>query len=1104
MPDTDVTRIQSTRTRLQRVALTLPSFAGLYWLTVLIAALVATDVLCWLLGYESLRSPLGWNLSFIAALLGGARFIYHAAAGLLGGKLGTDLALALALLAALVLNEHWVAAEVVLIALVGESLEAITFRRTQRELRKLLELQPAVARVQRDNQVIDVPLDDVRPGEIVVIRPGERIPVDGQVMVGRSSVDQSTLTGESVPVDKDVGAEVFAGTLNQFGALEVRVTRVGEQSTLGQVLSIVAAARKNKANVERLVDRLTRYFLPVVLLLAAATFIFTNGEALRRAIRGESLAISSWEWMPTLAVLVVSCPCALVLATPAAMLAALAWLARRGVLVTGGAALERLASVMHFAFDKTGTLTEGRLRVAQCLGLHGTDPAKVLQLAAAAEQASEHLIAQAILQAAREQKIDVPPLTEFEALPGAGVTARLAAATNSAPDRALLVGNRRLQSERGVVISAEVDAAVRQLEESGLTPLLVSENGKVLGAIGVGDTIRPEGAEVIRQLRALGIRGFALLSGDRPSMVSAVAKAVGIERYAAELRPTEKANWIADWGLEEAAEGASRETCRVRGIAMVGDGVNDAPALATADVGIALRSVGSEIAAEAGDVILLGDPLRPLPSVVGLARETVRVIYQNVVLFAFAVNLLGIALTAWIMPAWSDAWRQRSPVAAALFHQLGSLLVLLNAMRLLWFERWQLSWLGRLEGAAGDWIVQHWQRLEPVRGGCSIAWRLRYPLLRLGTLVAMLVYLTQIVVFVQPDEVAIVKRFGGVHAILPPGPHLRLPPPFDEIQREQPARTRTTDVGLRRDSTAKNENDNGLEPTAIEWNSSHLPSGVARNEDETLFMTGDRSLVELAVTIQYRVSDLKAFRFSTRDPERLLGAVAESVVREVVSTQPLLVQASATGLESELLSRGRGPLETEIGERLQLRLNELSLGVEILPHGVCLQDVHPPLPVVDAFRDVSAAFKERERMKNEADAYRRDKLIQAGGELAWREFSPETTELTDELWSKLRPALSGEAFAAITAAESFAVDRKALAAGDATAFLKQQAAHASQPRLTQWRLLMDTVSVALANKPKLLLDQSTDGRRHLFLGFPNGVAPNLLAPQEPSMPPEDE
>ena len=1056
-------------------ALSLPSSRPLYWLTAAVGLLVAGDLFCWWLGYERLRNPWGVNLALVAALVGGSRVVYASLAALLEGRIGADLALSVALLASLALKEYWVGAEVVLIAMIGESLEAITFGRTHREIRRILELRPRLVRVRRGDEQIEVPAEQVQIGDIVVVRPGERIAVDGAVLAGRSAVDQSTLTGESLPADKGEGDPVFAGTLNQFGALEIRAEAVGDATTLGQVIRLIASAQRDKAQVERIADRLARWFLPMVLVCAAATFVYTNQQSLALATWP---SFDRWVWMPTLAVLVVTCPCSLVLATPAAMMAALAWLARRGVLIKGGAALERLAMVRRIAFDKTGTLTTGKLEVGDCLPLGDRSADEVLQAAAAAEQVSEHLIARVLVAAARSRGLVLPGVTDFEALPGAGVAGRL---LETGAGRRVLVGNRRLMCDRDVDLAGDVDEIIARLEAAGQTPLLVAIDGKVAGAIGVRDSVRPEAAGVLNELRSLGMEEIVLLTGDRSRAAAEVARQLGIDRWQAELRPDEKAQWLAGWRAERGAGRTSNEAA----VAMVGDGVNDAPALARADVGLALAAAGNDLAAEAGDVLLMGDPLATLPGLVRLARETVRIIRQNILIFAFFVNVSGVALTAWVMPVWSEAWLRRAPVAAALFHQCGSVLVLLNSMRLLWFERWQASRLGRLELALARQCGRIGRSLAPIARRGQVVWLWRWPLVRTAATLLLIGYLAQIVVFVGPDEVAVVRRFGRFHAALEPGPHLRLPPPWDTIVKDRPARVRTVEIGLRSTRSADRN-----EKQAIEWNTRHDTSGIKPNDDEAVAMTGDQSLVEVGAAVQYVVNDVRAWHFAARDPQRLLQATARSVVCQALAARPVLSgkTAIADGDPLEILTTGRGQLEAEIRERLQAELDRLGMGVELLDDGVCLIDVHPPLAVVDAFRDVSSAFKERERRKNEADAYLRDRVIKAGGVAAWRELATSDGELTDERWSRLRAGLAGEAAGELAAAAAFADERQELAAGEAAGFSLVQAGHAAHPELTEWRMLYDALSAALAGKRKLVLDSHTGSRRHLFLGRPPGEA----------------
>ena len=1078
-------------------ALSPPSFRSLYLLTATMALLVGFDIVLWWLGREDLRYPFGVNLSLLAAILGGWRLVHGALTALLEGDVGADLALVFAMGAAIALGEYLVAAEVVLIATVGESLEALTFSRTHREIHRILELRPRSVRLRRDGEEVEVPAETVVPGDVVVIRPGERVPVDGRVVSGRSSVDQSTLTGESLPVDKGERDEVFTGTLNQFGALEVRAEKVGDDTTLGQVIQLVADAQQHKAPVERTADRMARYFLPFVLTMALGTFLYGNLAAIGSALQGVP---TDFSWMPALAVLVVACPCGLILATPAAMMAALAWLAKRGVLIKGGVALERLAGVTRFAFDKTGTLTEGKLELGDVVAVGDDQEDGVLALAAAAETSSEHLIARVIVDAARERRLALPAVGDFLALPGAGVTARLRPETPGAAGGRILVGSRRLMTEEGADVDPPAEEALRRLEDDGQTALLVALDGRVVGAIGVRDTVRPEAAEVIRELRSLGIEDITLLTGDRRASAAQVAQAVGIERFEAELRPEEKARWLAAW-REERRAGEEKAPPRHR-VAMVGDGVNDAPALATSDVGLALGGVGSDLAAEAGDLVLMGDPLKPLPGLVALARETVRVIRQNIIVFAFFVNFLGIALTAWILPSWSDEWEQRSPVAAAVFHQLGSLLVLLNAMRLLWFERWNKGVFGRFEARLSRLAGSLLGKLAPAQalGGRLWAVRRRLALGLAGALIAAYVALG--VVVVGPDEIGVVRRFGGFAGVLEPGLHFGPPPPWRVVQKVKPARIRTLEVGIR--SLAA--------PTApgrapVEWDSAHLDGRFERRADEAVMLTGDQSLVEIGVTVQYclKRSEVRNYLFRTRQPEQLLRALVEGTVREVAATRPLLRDDAGSPGTADILTTGRAAMEREIRGRLQGRADAWHLGIEILPEGVCLRHVHPPLEVVGAFRDVSSAFKEMGKLKNQADAEYSRQVIEAGGPALFEELS-KRGELTDELWERFESELEGEALSTVAAAEARAVEEEGLAEGKSAGFRLRREAHDRDPDLSRWRLYVETVADALRGKQKLIVEGDSRGRRHLWLGFPRqgSVVPPDLPPDLPPEPPPRE
>jgi Cu+-exporting ATPase len=952
---------------------------SLYLLTGLLGLLIGIDLwpefVRWT-GWQFLptwpNEIYGYRIALIAAVLGGARILYGSLESLWEGRLGADLALAIACIAAILIKEWLVAAEIVFIGMLGECLESFTFERTQRAIRHIVEICPRRCWVLRDGQEVRVLTGDIHVGDRVVVKPGARVPVDGVVVDGHSAVDQSALTGESLPVDKAPGSEVLAGSLNQLGALTVEARRVAEHTVVGQVIELTARALKEKAPLERTADRLARFFLPMVLGLAAVTFVVAL------VLYGKvGLAI-----YPTLAVLVVACPCALILATPAAIIAALGRLAGTGVLIKGGVAIERLAGVTAFAFDKTGTLTEGRLELGDVIALDGVTQEELLRVAATAEQRSEHVLARLLTQEASARQLALGALVEFQAHPGAGVSARAVAEGRSefAPFSAskepeaqggqwLVVGTRRFLEEQGIASPPAAVAALERLDAAGQTALLVARDGVVLGAIGARDKVRPEAAGVIAELRQLGIRDIALLTGDRAAVAHAVAAGLHIDEVRAELLPLQKAEFLEGWRLEDGAgatpAAGSKPALPGRKVAMVGDGINDAPALARADVGLAIGGSGTDVAAEAGDLVLMGDPLRPLPLLVRLSRETVRIIRQNILIFAFGVNVLGIVLTAWLWPLLaSPRW---APVAGVIYHQIGSLLVLLNAMRLLWFERapagpawvrarqslrsvddWMAHYLNLDEGL--HWLSHHWKTVTAAAAGFALA-------------AYALSGLTQ----VGPDEVAVVRRFGRpLQQDLGPGLYWRWPWPIEEVVRVQPDRVRLVEIGFR----------SGPSPaslaTPLEWSSPHGGDGFRRLVEEGTMITGDGNLVELLATVRYHIhpQGLHSYLFEVRDPEETIRAAAESALRETVASRPI----------AELLTTQRAQVQREVLQRLRLRLQDYGRGPWVQLDGLALHDLHPPQDTVYAFDEVIRAMQDRDRQVNDAEAEARRNKSQAEAE----------------------------------------------------------------------------------------------------------------------------
>ncbi len=977
---------------------------SLYALTTILGVLLAADLIFGWMGWETF----GVSLAMVAALVGAARIVYGAIEALAHGRIGADIALAQACLAALVIGEPFVAAEVVFIALVGEVLEAVTFARTQKEIHRLLEHAPKLARVRRDGEEIEIPAGQVVVGDLVIVAEGEKIPVDGPVVVGRSSVDQSALTGEAIPIDKGPGDPVFAGTLNQFGRIEVEAERVGHESTIGQVLRLVADAQRRKAPLERTADRYARYFLPIVEVVACLTVAFG--------------LVLGWPdvWFRAVAVLVVACPCALVLATPATVLAAMAWLARHGVLIKGGVALERLAGCDTFAFDKTGTLTLGRPEPASVVAMDGWTEEDVIRLGATAEQGSKHPLAAVVRKVASERGIEPHTATESTALPGAGVSVRW----HEGPDatHAILVGNRRLMEEHGVAIAEEVQSALEAVDARGETPLIIAVDQSIIGLISARDAVRPEAHDVVHDLKHLKIGEVAILTGDRAPAARAIAKRVHIKTVESELLPAGKAAWIE----EKQASG--------RRVAMVGDGINDAPALARAHVGIALGGIGADLAAEAGDIVVLGEPLRVLPDLVKLSRATVRIIRQNIIVFAFGLNALAMG---------SAFLGILGPVAAAVLHQAGSFLVLVNAMRLLWFgDDWRLTAPGRVLVGAGRAIGRWDERIDIEAFGMGILRRWR-AIAALGVLAAIVAYATSGWTAIGPDEIGLLRRNGRFFGALEPGLHLRWPPPFEKVTRLAPGRLRSVEVGFRSMAAGT--------VSGTRWEGSRGRDPLARAEDEALVMTGDGQLVELAASAQYhldgRSESLRHHAFRTSDPDGALRPLVESSIRSVVGRRPL----------EGLLAGRRREAERATLLEIQRRADACDLGLII--DAVAYQDVHPPLLVADAYHDVSRAGSDRARRTNEGTTYRLEQV----------------------------KAAEGRAAVSRNAAEADRLSRSTRASGDADAFVALVSARAAFPALTDHRLYWEALALVLANKPKLILDPDKARRRHLILpDFPLG------------------
>ena len=531
----------------------------------------------------------------------------------------------------------------------GHSLEERALDRARSAVRALADLAPKIALVRRDGKEQEIPVESLQLDDIVIVRPGVRIPVDGVILDGNSGVDQASVTGESLPIDKAPGDQVFASTVNGEGPLEVKVTRLAKDSTLSRVMKMVEEAQAQKSPTQQTVEKFERVFVPAVLLLTTLViflpplFGFPFRESFLRAMT----------------LLVAASPCALALGTPATILAGVAQAARNGVLVKGGAHLENLGRLKVIAFDKTGTVTHGKPEVTNIVAFQesGRKEADVISLAAGAEAKSAHPLAQAIVRSAQTQNLSASVMDEVESLTGKG----LRAISNG---KTIWIGNQKLMEEAGVTLSSDAIAKAKSFQQEGKSIMWVAVDKTSIGLIALADTLRREAAQTMAALKRMGVEHTIMLTGDNVRSASAIAAQVGLTEYLADLMPEDKLIIIRDLQKEYGQ------------VAMIGDGVNDAPALANATVGIAMGGAGTDVALETADVALMGDDLSKLPFAVGLGRATRAIIMQNlfialgVIIFLIITSLTGIV----------------SIGIAVIFHEGSTLVVVANALRLLGYQ----------------------------------------------------------------------------------------------------------------------------------------------------------------------------------------------------------------------------------------------------------------------------------------------------------------------------------------------------------------------------------------------------------------------------------
>jgi Cd2+/Zn2+-exporting ATPase len=590
----------------------------------------------WILGWSGLKPAYLPTAFAVASLvIGGYPVLKSAIKALFIPDLNVDTLVSVAAIAATSVGAYQEAATVVFIMLLGEFLEHLTVGKARKAISSLIQLSPKTAWVRKGDQEVQIPIEEVKAKEVVIVKPGERIPVDGKIVSGCGSVNQSMLTGESIPVEKGLGDRVYCGTINEAGSCEIEATQIAEDTKLAQIKRLILEAQAEKSPIQRVMDRFARYFIPAIFLIALATFLIT-----REPVRA-------------ITILIVACPCALVLGTPTAVVAAIGNAARQGILIKGGGFLEQMGRLRTLLMDKTGTLTHGKPRVVEMKGFNGIDEKDILYWAAIAEKRSEHPLARAVTERAESLGLSIPHPESFQNFRGRGVKGRWNSQT-------ILAGSSELLKSEGIEIPESAREWLRVKESEGKTSLIITLDHRLMGVISIADTLREKAKATIEKIRAQGVSEIWMLTGDSEQVANRIGKELEIG-YEARLLPEQKVSKVKEWKRKGHV------------VAMVGDGVNDAPALAAADIGIAMGAVGTDVAVETADIALMTDEIEKIPTLIQLSRNALRVIKENLI-FAIVFNTMMVFLSAqgWI-----------SMILGAVMHQASSLLVILNSIRLL-------------------------------------------------------------------------------------------------------------------------------------------------------------------------------------------------------------------------------------------------------------------------------------------------------------------------------------------------------------------------------------------------------------------------------------
>jgi heavy metal translocating P-type ATPase len=587
-----------------------------------------------------LRDILPFDPALISIVISGTPILLEAAKGLITSfDLKANVLVSIALIASVAIGEYFAAGEIAVIMMIGEILEDRTVRKAQESVKKLIQLTPQVARIRTPDGEREVHISEVKVNDIILVRPGESIPVDGIIMKGHTSINQSIITGESMPVDKTSGDEVFVGTLNQLGAVEIKATKVGEDTSLAKLIRLVKESEDKKAPVVRITDRVATIIVPMAILASIVTYFIT------------------YDIIRVVTILVVFCPCALVLATPTAIMAGIGNASRKGILIKSGEALEKVGRIDTIAFDKTGTITNGKPELIEIIPLNSNNSEEeVLEWAAAAEKFSEHPIGKAVYAKAQKRSLDSVDPQEFKIELGQGIIAMV-------NNKNVLVGNQKLIKRNEIELTPEEMDIIHSHENQGKTVLMVVVENSVIGLLTVADRVKDNAPEAILQLKGM-VDEILLLTGDNKDTANSIASQVGIDEVYYEQLPDDKVHIIENQLNDN------------KKVAMVGDGINDAPALAISNVGVSMGALGADVAIETADIALMSDDISKIPELINLSNKVLGTINVNIVV-PILINFVAILLAAFGIIG---------PVAGALIHNAGSVLVVANSSRLITYK----------------------------------------------------------------------------------------------------------------------------------------------------------------------------------------------------------------------------------------------------------------------------------------------------------------------------------------------------------------------------------------------------------------------------------